>query len=420
MKAFATWLASLRWGENGELGPGMFSLYHIGWMILLVGLGIFPVFRARKPHDKKRDDRVILAADILLWVMEICKQLMYDVGYYGYLRVDILPLAFCSVPLYLGLVGALVRNEKVKELCYRFIAFYGIIGGIGDIVFPVSLETSFIYTSVHTMLWHSVLVLMSVYLLAARGYGKKFWEEMRAPAVLLCVLTLAAVVLNELVFFCYLNPKQTPVFSVDDMPGSYEYYQYGIRDGETEDYLMLSDSAEGLILTKSYQEAENTLITLAEGEEDRFYFGYIAADETERYFNVAEQDGKMVLTVADAPAHVWSFDYTGWHPAFTAELDGGLYCVDFSDGKIAVSAFDPQGGYPEGLFIKTTVEREGDSVNFFFVSNHSQTPVPVLTDIQNAVPYPVFIVIYTLLVFAGASVVWGATFGLRRIGKRKA
>ena len=208
----ATWLASWRWGEDGELGPGMFSLYHILWMIFLLAACIFVVLWARKPHNPKRDDRIILGADLVLWVMEILKQLMYDVGYYKYLRVDILPLAFCSVPLYLGLIGALVKNEKIKELCYRFIAFYGIIGGIGDIVFPVSLQTSFVYTSIHTMLWHSILVLMSVYLIAARGYGKKFRAEMQGPAVLLAALTVAAVLLNELVFFCYLNPKQTPCF----------------------------------------------------------------------------------------------------------------------------------------------------------------------------------------------------------------
>jgi hypothetical protein len=54
------------------------------------------------------------------------------------------------------------------------------------------------------MLWHTVLVVMGVYLIVSRGYGKCL-KEMYAPALMLLCFIALAIVGNILVYHLHLN-----------------------------------------------------------------------------------------------------------------------------------------------------------------------------------------------------------------------
>ena len=174
---FITW----EWNTSDHYGPGMFSPFHIIWLVIMVLLCIGSYFYAKKFNDAKAVDRTILIIDISLLITEILKQIMYQFFYYPYLRIDVLPFSFCSVPLYIALIGALVKNEKIKNACYTFLAFYGIVGGLCAMFYPISLETKLIYVSFQMMYWHTMLVTMAFYLIFAKGYGKSFKKEVIPP-----------------------------------------------------------------------------------------------------------------------------------------------------------------------------------------------------------------------------------------------
>lgn len=238
----------------GGIGPEMFSWFHILWVVIcLIACVSFGIY-AKNNKDPKKTDRVILCLDIVLIVSEVIKQLLYHFGYYGYLRIDVLPYSFCSVPMYFALIGALTKNEKVKDVCYKFLAFYGIVGGIGVMIYPASLHTELIYISIQTMLWHSILTVMGVYLIIAKGYGRRFFQELIPPFALLVVCSLIAVGLNEVVYHYYLEPLQTVEKSVDYDPGAYEYYKFGQYDAEDDSLLLLRIKDDKLSLTDDYRE----------------------------------------------------------------------------------------------------------------------------------------------------------------------
>ncbi|MBO5649762.1 MAG: hypothetical protein J6S76_07605, partial [Clostridia bacterium] len=65
------------------------------------------------------------------------------------------------------------------------------------------LYTYFVPMSIHAMLWHTVLVVMGVYLIVSRGYGKKI-KEMLAPAVMFACFVVLAIIGNVLVYKLYL------------------------------------------------------------------------------------------------------------------------------------------------------------------------------------------------------------------------
>jgi hypothetical protein len=66
------------------------------------------------------------------------------------------------------------------------------------------LYTYFVPMSIHAMLWHSILVVMGVYLIVARGYGKKLLE-LRTPALIFIGFIIMAIVGNILVYKLHLD-----------------------------------------------------------------------------------------------------------------------------------------------------------------------------------------------------------------------
>jgi uncharacterized membrane protein YwaF len=157
-----------------------------------------------KKHNPKCDRIVISIFAVILVCCEIFKQLFWW-EFYGYYRWEIFPFQFCSVPIYVSIVASLIPSDKVRELCYRFLAFFGIIGGLAVMLIPTAvLYTYFVPMSLHAMLWHTVLVVMGVYLIASRGYGKSI-KEMFSPWLMFLGFIILAIIGNILVYKLHLD-----------------------------------------------------------------------------------------------------------------------------------------------------------------------------------------------------------------------
>ena len=194
------------WGDinNGDVGPGAYSWFHLLWIgIMIVACVAIGIFAARKRSPKV--DRIVISIfSVILIGCEVFKQLFWF-AFYDYYRFEIFPFQFCSVPIYVAIFASVIPWDKVREVCYRFLAFYGIIGGISVMLVPNAvLYTYFVPMSLHAMLWHAVLVIMGVYLIISRGYGKTIREMFTPAAVFLCFIALA-IIGNVLVYKLHLG-----------------------------------------------------------------------------------------------------------------------------------------------------------------------------------------------------------------------
>lgn len=202
MTAMLNWT----WGsiDNGDVGPGAFSWFHLLWIgIMIVACVIISLTVGRK-HSPKADRTVISVCSVILIGCELFKQLFWF-AFYGYYRFEIFPYQFCSVPIYVAIFASVIPWDKARELCYRFLAFYGIIGGLAVMLVPNAvLYTYFVPMSLHAMLWHTVLVVMGVYLIVSRGYGKKL-RELLSPAMMFLGFVALAVIGNVLVYTLHLG-----------------------------------------------------------------------------------------------------------------------------------------------------------------------------------------------------------------------
>jgi uncharacterized membrane protein YwaF len=170
---------------------------------MIVASVVIALTVARK-HSPLADRIVIASFSVILIGCEVFKQLFWF-EYYDYYRFEIFPFQFCSVPIYVAIFASVVPWDKVREVCYRFLAFYGIIGGLAVMLVPNAvLYTYFVPMSIHAMLWHTVLVVMGVYLIVSRGYGKHI-REMLTPALIFLGFVALAIIGNVLVYHLYLN-----------------------------------------------------------------------------------------------------------------------------------------------------------------------------------------------------------------------
>lgn len=194
------------WGDinNGDVGPGPYSWFHLLWLgIMVIACVVIGLTVARK-HSPKADRIMVAVFSVILICCEVFKQFFWF-EFYGYYRFEIFPYQFCSVPIYVAIFASIFPSEKVREICYRFLAFFGIIGGLAVMLVPHSvLYTYFIPMSIHAMLWHVVLVVMGVYLIVSRGYGKNLRELLVPSSILLCFVIIA-IIGNILVYNLHLN-----------------------------------------------------------------------------------------------------------------------------------------------------------------------------------------------------------------------
>ena len=194
------------WGDinNGDIGPGAFSGFHIIWLLIMVAAAVVLSLTLAKKHSDKCDRVIVGIFALLLVGCEVIKQLFWF-EFYGYYRFEIFPFQFCSVPIYMSLLATLIPSEKFREACYKFLAFYGIIGGLSVmLVLSAVLYTYFVPMSLHAMLWHSILVVMGVYLIASRGYGKRI-RELFVPSMIFLGFIILAIIGNILVYKLHLD-----------------------------------------------------------------------------------------------------------------------------------------------------------------------------------------------------------------------
>ena len=200
------------WELKGELFSN-YGWYHLMWLgIMIVATIVLTLVFARK-HNKKVDDRVIFSIGALLLEIEIYKQVFYtiDAGHYQWYAF---PFQFCSVPMYVAFIAPLIKNEKVKEAMYKFLAFFGLLAGLAVMLYPdTCLNTRYISILIHTMLWHSSMVVMGVYLVVARKYGQNIFKEVLPGSIVFVIILAIAIIANIIAYKTYFGIPEKNIYN---------------------------------------------------------------------------------------------------------------------------------------------------------------------------------------------------------------
>lgn len=181
--------------------PAPYGWFHLMMCGAVLALTIIIAIVFRNSSDKQ--NRIILFVFAMVSLLfEVYKQLVFsydastDVWSY---RWYAFPFQFCSTPMYVALIAALIKKGKVQESMLSFLAVFGMPAGLLVIITVGDIFTDLIGINIQTMIHHGGQVLVGVYLLAC-GRVKINWKTPLKALPVFIALVAIALTLNIVVY----------------------------------------------------------------------------------------------------------------------------------------------------------------------------------------------------------------------------
>ena len=178
---------------------GLYSPAHIIMLLIAaccVAAALY--FTARIPADKASliMRRIIRCLTAVLWVLEICKIVFNLMIGNADNPNSYIPLYFCSIVLYAGLMSSLGRG-KLQRAGDVFLATGSVVGGLVFLIVPLTSLTVYPaihFISFHSFILHSVMVYMGLALLITGSIRLGLRDIIGYAATVLTVCAAALVI----------------------------------------------------------------------------------------------------------------------------------------------------------------------------------------------------------------------------------
>lgn len=149
--------------------PNLYGWYHILCLAVVGILCALAVANRHKVTEKSMRLTVGLTGAALL-AFEIYKQIVYsytpDTDAWEY-RWYIFPFQFCSTPMYVMTVAALLKKCRLRDCLLSFLATYSLVAGGAVMLYPATVFVETIGINIQTMLHHGAMVVIAFYLLSS-------------------------------------------------------------------------------------------------------------------------------------------------------------------------------------------------------------------------------------------------------------
>ncbi len=184
--------------KAGELpAAGLYSLSHF-LMLLFSALGTTAALICTAKAAKAYSRRIVRILTLLLWILEIAKILFNLQTGQAQNPNSWIPLYYCSLVLYAGLLSSLCRG-RLQHTGDVFLATGSIVGGTAFLIMPLtslSLYPALHFISFHSFILHSLMVYMGLMLLIS-GSVRLTRHDIFYYAPLVLVMCAAALIANH-------------------------------------------------------------------------------------------------------------------------------------------------------------------------------------------------------------------------------
>ena len=171
--------------------PSIFGWAHLFWIGLSV-LGVIIIcFTCKKLSDKKWRT-ILFVFGIVLIVLEVLKQLNFaynsETNTWDYAWKQF-PFQFCSVPMYVMILVACLKECKFRDFLSSFLATYGLFAGLVVLIYPSTLLSEMIFRFSQSMLHHAVIFVVGVFMFVSGKVKLKHKTILKAlPVFVTCVV----------------------------------------------------------------------------------------------------------------------------------------------------------------------------------------------------------------------------------------
>ncbi len=163
--------------------PEPYGAFHICFVLITI-LSCFLLCRFFKTPTDKKLRRILLVYAIICIAFEIYKQISFtfDVTDAGEITASYqwyaFPFQFCSIPMYVALLAALIPSKKFLHGAISFLATFGVIAGVLVMAAPTTVFIETIGINIQTMVHHGGQVTLGLYLLIRGGACKTLRAEL--------------------------------------------------------------------------------------------------------------------------------------------------------------------------------------------------------------------------------------------------
>ncbi len=218
MRAFLEWTA---WGMEK---PAPYGLFHILFTAILLAVTITAAWSLRNT-DERRNRVVLYAVGGFLLATEVYKIAFhmtvnpYDWGFWG-----AFPFQLCSVPMYLCLICAASRSQRLNSWLYEFMFAINMFGGLMAFIEPSGIQHAYWSLTIHAYLWHMLLIFIGLYLYFSKRACTDRYSYGKAVVVYggSCVMAQGFnLIFGDKINCFYISPyKQSPLAVFKDIYAS--------------------------------------------------------------------------------------------------------------------------------------------------------------------------------------------------------
>ena len=185
--------------KQGEYEPcGIFTKEHF-LLILLTIIGIKISLKKTINKTHKEVKQIIKKCTIVMWIFEVII-VLFKVITGGIKNINnYVPLYYCSLLLYAGLLSSFAKNE-LKRMGDVFLATGGIIGGIVFILLPTTSLPAYPalhIVSLHSFLYHGIMVYLGL-LVNITHYIDVVASDAVYFATLIGIICILAQIVNKI------------------------------------------------------------------------------------------------------------------------------------------------------------------------------------------------------------------------------
>jgi hypothetical protein len=120
-------------------------------------------------------------------------QIVSDYTWYAF------PWQFCSTPIYIGLLAALIKNKRLHHIFCAYLGSFALFAGAAVMAYPATVFIETAGVNFQTMIWHGSMVSIGVYLLHS-GYTPSSPGTLRRAIPVFAATVGLACIMNEVVY----------------------------------------------------------------------------------------------------------------------------------------------------------------------------------------------------------------------------
>ena len=191
--------------------PMPYGAFHLFFFGLSVALGIILCVFCKKPSEHFMR-RLLFWVSLLVIILEVYKQINYSFSYSDGISFDYqwyaFPFQFCSTPMYIGLLAALVKKKKLHDAFCAYLGTFSLFAGLCVMFYPVDIYIGTIGINIQTSICHGAMITLGIYLLGSGYIEPKHKTILKAISVF-AILVGTAAVLNEIAYLIGITQTET-------------------------------------------------------------------------------------------------------------------------------------------------------------------------------------------------------------------